>query len=287
MPELPEVETVRLFLQSNILHKTIINVEIINDSSFHGEPKLILNSQVVDFHRKGKQLTILFDNQLALMFHLKMTGQLIYIPSSTSSRTVLGHPTKNAATSSLPDKSTRVIFTFSDSSVLYFNDQRKFGWVRLIDPKDLPQLQLSLGPDILSPEFTFSYFQSALKKTSRPIKLALLDQQKFAGIGNIYANDALWESKIHPLTPSNQIPSSKLHLLYDSVIDIIQESIQNGGSTAKDNKYLRPDGSFGQHQFHFRVYQREGESCSRCHTPIQRLKFAGRSSWFCPKCQKL
>ena len=293
MPELPEVETVRRFLQSNITDKQITDIQILNDKSFFGDPHLILNSTISGFNRVGKQLTIFLDNHLALLFHLKMTGQLVFTPSfSKRGRgeiSVLGHPTPNLPAEALAKvgKSTRVIFTFSDNSTLYFNDQRKFGWIRIVTQPELVEGQKNLGPDILSPDFVLEYFTKTLSKSSRPIKLVLLDQTKFAGIGNIYANDALWEAKIHPLTPSNKIPKSKILTLYDSVIDIIQESITHGGSTAKDNKYILPDGSFGGHQFHFRVYQREGEPCSRCGTPIERLKLAGRSAFFCSKCQNI
>lgn len=287
MPELPEVEVVRLFLESKLHSKTIKNIEILNPKSFIGDPKLIINQKFISFKRQGKQLSLHLGNGLLLLFHLKMTGQLIYLPLSSKGdqRGVFGHPTKDSH-SQLPNKSTRVIFTFSDNSNLYFNDQRKFGWVRVFTQDALKSFQSKLGVDILDSRFTVDYFYRQLQKTARPIKLVLLDQEKFAGIGNIYANDALFLSKIHPLTPAKQITINQVSLLRKHLIQIMKESILHGGSTAKDNGYVKPDGEYGEHQFHFQVYQKAGEACAVCGATIQRLKLGGRSAFFCPSCQK-
>lgn len=282
MPELPEVEVVRLFLASKLQDKTIVKIEIINPKSFVGSPELVEGQTIISFKRVGKQLSLFLQNGLILLFHLKMTGQVIYIDKT---KTILGHPTKDSH-NSLPNKSTRVIFTFSDNSCLYFNDQRKFGWVKVLSQTELAEAQKHLGHDILALTFTDQYFYQQLQKTSRAIKLALLDQALFAGIGNIYANDALFLSKIHPLTPAKNITFQQSSLLRKKLIQIMKDSIQQGGSTAKDHGYVKPDGQFGQHQFHFQVYQREGEPCFVCCTPITRIKLGGRSAFFCSHCQK-
>jgi formamidopyrimidine-DNA glycosylase len=287
VPELPEVEVVRLFLVDKLLNKTITKLEILTPKSFVGQPKLVEGQKIVGFSRTGKQLSIILSNQLILLVHLKMTGQLIY------KGTVLGHPTKNDL-ANLPNKSTRLIFHFAhvgvglahaQEGVLYFNDQRKFGWIKLLTKKDLLETQKNLGLDIFDKNFTPKYFNQLLKTTSRPVKTVLLDQHLFAGIGNIYANDALFLAKIHPLTPANKIFSSKALKLHRSILLIMQQSISAGGSTARDNKYLRPDGTSGSNQFSFRVYQREKEPCLVCGTPIKRIKQSGRSTFFCPQCQ--
>lgn len=283
MPELPEVETVRLILESKILHKTIRSLEILNPKSFSGDVSNVIDQQIISFSRIGKQLSIYLKNGYILHFHLKMTGQLVY---QTDQRHVMGHPTKNSSSVNLPDKSTRAIFTFSDNSLLYFNDQRKFGWIKLFDQSHLTEFQKDLGVDVLASGFTFEYFKTHLT-SRRSIKLVLLDQSLFAGIGNIYANDALFLAKIHPSTPASKLTLSQSKLLHRSVIDIITESLAHGGSTAKDNKYIHPDGSFGSQQYHFRVYQRAGEPCLVCSTPIQNLRLGGRGSFFCPNCQKI
>jgi formamidopyrimidine-DNA glycosylase len=290
MPELPEVEVVRLFLESKIIGKKISNLEILTPKSFVGDAQKIINQKIIKFTRLGKQLSIHLQNDLIILFHLKMTGQIIVLPPLSrggreAGRVSLGHPTKDAFTN-LPNKSTRLIFTFSDKSKLYFNDQRKFGWVKILTPEELKDFQKNVGVDILSPKFTNQYFFNQLQTTSRAIKSVLLDQNKFAGIGNIYANDALFLAKIHPETPSKNISLAKTKLLRQNLIDLMKESIKHGGSTAKDNKYIHPDGSLGQHQFHFQVYQRDGEPCLVCKTTIKRIKINGRGTFYCSKCQK-
>lgn len=283
MPELPEVETVRLFLDKNILGKTITYLEILNPKSFIARPEPVegvIGQTIVSTSRLGKQLSIHLSNNLILLFHLKMTGQIIV------GNSVFGHPTPKEDKTNLPNKSTRLIFTFSDKSKLYFNDQRKFGWVKVLNKNELAEFQKNVGVDVLSSDFTDDYFYHQLQKTSRAIKLVLLDQSKFAGIGNIYDNDALFLSRIHPQTPSNKITQKTAKILRQNLIDLMKESLFHGGSTAKDNKYIHPDGSVGQHQYFFRVYQREKEPCLVCQTPIKRIKIGGRGTFFCPVCQK-
>jgi formamidopyrimidine-DNA glycosylase len=209
-----------------------------------------------------------------------MTGQIIL------GDFVFGHPTPKEDKSTLPNKSTRLVFIFSDNSKLFFNDQRKFGWVKLLNQIELANSQKNLGLDILDSKFTSKYFYQQIQNTSRPIKIVLLDQSKFAGIGNIYANDALFLAKIKPQTPSNKINFKKVSLIHHFLIKIMTDSIKAGGSTAKDNKYIHPDGSTGQHQFNFQVYQRAGEPCLVCQTPIKRITLAARGTFYCPKCQK-
>ena len=214
MPELPEVEVVRLFLQSRIVGKTISSLEILNYKSFIGNPTDIKDKKIMNTSRLGKQLSLYLQNNLILLFHLKMTGQVIYQGIS------LGHPTPKEDKTTLPNKSTRLIFTFSDQSKLFFNDQRKFGWVKLLNQSELIEAQKNLGVDLLSPKFTPKYFYNQLQSSSRVIKQILLDQSKFAGIGNIYANDALFLSHIHPQTVSRQISFSQSKILLRHLIKI-------------------------------------------------------------------
>lgn len=292
MPELPEVEVVKLFLEEKISGQKIIDLKVINQKSFIGNPSDVVGQTIVGFSRIGKQLSIHLSNKLILLVHLKMTGQLIFVDSD---RTILGHPTKDS-TQSLPNKSTRIIFHFSPTSsrgapkgqgVLYFNDQRKFGWIKLLTQAELVEAQQPLGLDIFDTKFTPEYLFSQLQRTSRPIKLALLDQHFFAGIGNIYANDALFLSGVHPLLKSNNTTLSQAKLIHRHLVAIMQQSVLAGGSTAKDNKYVRPDGTYGSNQFLFRVYQREGEPCLQCGAKIKKIQLGGRGTFFCPSCQKL
>jgi formamidopyrimidine-DNA glycosylase len=281
MPELPEVEVVRLFLDANLIGKTISSLEIITSKSFIGNQKQVVNQKIIKTSRIGKQLSLHLENGLILLFHLKMTGQIII------GNSVLGHPTPKEDKSVLPNKSTRLFFTFSDDSKLFFNDQRKFGWVKILTQFELVEVQKNLGLDILDSQFTPRYILKQLKNTTRPIKTLLLDQSKFAGVGNIYANDALFLAKINPFTPSNKINTKEAILIHHFLVKIMRESIKNGGSTAKDNKYIHPDGSTGKHQFSFQVYQRENEPCLVCKTPIKRIKVGGRGTFYCSKCQKI
>jgi formamidopyrimidine-DNA glycosylase len=291
MPELPEVEVVKLFLEDKLLHQTITNLEILTAKSLIGNKKDVINQKIVKFSRVGKQLSIYLSNGKILLVHLKMTGQLILMPPLSrggpeGGGVMLGHPTKDAL-KNLPNKSTRLIFKFSNKLVLYFNDQRKFGWIKVFTPEKLSIFQSNLGWDIFDPRFTPAYLCHQLQKTSRPVKLALLDQHFFAGIGNIYANDALFLAKIHPQTVSKNITLLQAKKIHRYLVEIMQQSVLAGGSTAKDNKYIRPDGTKGQNQFFFRVYQHSGQPCLKCGTLIKRISLGGRGTFFCPKCQKL
>jgi len=296
MPELPEVEVVRLFLESKLIGKKISKLEIITPKSFIARPELaegVEGQKIIKFTRLGKQLSIHLQNKLVILFHLKMTGQIIVLPAlSREGReagrvSIFGHPTPlHSFSEGWPNKSTRLIFTFSDKSKLFFNDQRKFGWVKILTKAELVEAQKNVGIDILSPSFTNQYFYQQLQTSNRAIKSVLLDQNKFAGIGNIYANDALFLAKINPASPSKKVSLSKTKILHQYLIDLMKESISHGGSTAKDNKYIHPDGSKGEHQYHFRVYQRDKQPCLVCHTPIKRIKIGGRGTFYCPKCQK-
>jgi len=284
MPELPEVEVVRLFLEDKLLNQQISDIEILNPKSFIGDKSKVIGQEIIKFSRIGKQLSIHLSNKLVLLVHLKMTGQLLFksplSKGDLEGLRMLGHPT-----STINSKSTRIIFKFKNGSILYFNDQRKFGWIKLLTKTDIAEAQKNLGFDIFDPEFTPEYIFNQLQTSSRPVKLVLLDQNKFAGIGNIYANDALFLAKIHPRMPSNKITLSQSKSIHKHLIDIMRQSVLAGGSTAKDNKYVRPDGSKGENQFSFRVYQRDGQPCLVCSTSIKKLQLGGRGTFYCPKCQ--
>jgi len=295
MPELPEVEVIRIFLEDKFLGLKIKKIKILSPKSFIGNPELVEGQKIVKFTRIGKQLSIHLSNGLILLVHLKMTGQLLFksplskVLRSSEGRDLeglkmFGHPTKNTL-KNLPNKSTRLIFTFSDKSKLFFNDQRKFGWIKLLSKTELTESQKDLGLDIFNPLFTPKYIYSQFQKSSRAVKLVLLDQHYFAGIGNIYANDVLFLAKIHPQIPAQHISRSQALKLHRSLLSIMHQSILVGGSTARDQKYLRPDGTKGQNQFSFRVYQREKEPCLICQTPIKKLQLGGRGTFYCPRCQ--
>jgi formamidopyrimidine-DNA glycosylase len=263
MPELPEVETIRRQLEPKLVGQTIFDVKILCPKSFCGDPFKIIGKKIISLTRIGKQLSINLSGNYLILAHFKMTGGLFF----------------------KSNKYTRVIIKLNKSS-LYFSDLRKFGWLRLFTKKSLRKFQGNLGIDILSPNFTDKYFYDQLLTSSRPIKNVLLDQSKFAGIGNIYACDSLFASKINPTTPSKNISFSKSRLLRHNLQKIMTESILHGGSTARDRGYIMPDGKSGTHQDHFLVYQRENEKCFVCSAKIKRIRQSGRSTFYCPKCQK-
>lgn len=280
MPELPEVETIRRSLESKIINHTITHVQILTPKSFLGSPRQIINQKITRLTRLGKQLSIHLSNGLILLIHLKMTGQLIFDGQPTQSTRIIFH------LAPLSSKPARRGGGGIKGGILSFNDQRKFGWIKIFTPQQLKQSQSTLGLDILDSGFSLKYFSSQLN-SRKPIKLTLLDQSRFAGIGNIYAAEALFSAKIHPSTSANQLSLPQIKKLYLSIISTIKQAITHKGSTARDDHYRLPDNSQGSQQHYFRVYQRLGEPCPVCRTPISRLTLGGRGTFFCSKCQKL
>lgn len=266
MPELPEIETVKLQLQKVLVGQKLIDVSVDKLKSLEGKV-------VREIRRRGKVLLINFGDNLDMGFHFKMTGQLVYVEGEK--RIAGGHPTGDFV-NKLPSKHTRIIFKFN-RGVLYFNDQRMFGWVD-INPKFVE----SLGPEAL--EVSEEEFVKRVGKGKRPIKLVLMDQEVIAGVGNIYANDALWEAKINPQTPSHKLQREELGVLLEKVKLVLREGIKYGGATA-DN-YVNLHGMGGHYQEHFRTYNRAGLPCLRCKTKIQKLVMGGRGTYVCSNCQK-
>jgi formamidopyrimidine-DNA glycosylase len=186
----------------------------------------------------------------------------------------------------LPDKSTRVVLDFGDSK-LFFNDQRKFGWIRLLPTAEVPNIDFMqrLGPEPLSAYFTQGQFRERLKRRANTnIKAALLDQSVIAGVGNIYADESLWGAKIHPATLVKNLPAKKLNSLYESLRTVLELSIKKGGST--DRNYVDARGRKGSYLSFANVFRRNGKPCPRCGTIIEKTRIAGRGTHFCPKCQR-
>ena len=278
MPELPEVETIRVQLSEEIIGKTIADIEILQHNQFIGNPQDVIGQQIVELSRKGKYLAIKLSNSLYLNIHLKMSGQLLFVESLDNP--VIKNNIPRMGTNRLPIKHTRIIITFTDNSALFYNDIRKFGWIKIADKSDGP-----LSPDTYSDDFTLEYFQNITKGSKQPIKTFILDQTKLAGLGNIYANDALWEAGVRPDRLTNTLTTQEIEKLYHGITNIIQEGVKYRGSSAKDENYILPDGSLGGYQNHFKVYHRHGQQCRKCSSEIIRIKQAGRSSFYCPTCQ--
>ena len=224
-------------------------------------------------------------SQQTLLIHLKMTGQLVF--QSRSVHFGAGHP-NDSLVGQLPDKSTRVTFEFTDGSRLFFNDQRKFGWIRLLPTADVDGIDLiqKLGPEPLETQFTWQVLNERLQRRLRTnIKAALLDQTVIAGIGNIYADESLWGAKIHPQTLVQQLSTPQVKALHNSIVTVLQLSLQYGGST--DRNYVDAEGHKGSYLSFAKVFRREGQACPRCGTTIVKIRVAGRGTHLCPHCQKL
>jgi len=287
MPELPEVETIKIGLSSLILSKKIEAIKFDNPKSFPNDPDIynahLIGRQIIEVRRRGKVLLIDLDNGYTLMVHLKMTGQLVYVSEYT--RFGAGHPTESLI-SHLPDKSTRVVISLSYNSRLYFNDQRKFGWMKLYPTEKIGELPFfsNLGPEPLDKDFNWVELKKRVSKRSRSsIKPVLLDQSIIAGIGNIYADESLWGAKIHPESKVGSLTDQDFERLFVAIQTVLRLSISKGGST--DRNYVDAEGRKGSYLNFAQVFRRENQPCPECGTLIIKIRLYGRGTHLCPSCQ--
>ena len=286
MPELPEVETIRRGLNKYIIQKRIVHTEVLCDKSFIGKP---ITGVVQDLRRFGKALVIDLDNQQSLMIHLRMTGQLIFDPSPKekgTSRFAAGHPSDNF-TDKLPNKQTRVVLDFDDGSHLFFNDQRKFGFIKVLPTSEVENdsfiKKLAKEPWQMKED---EFYEKLKKHQNSCVKATILDQSIICGLGNIYADEALFMSSIHPERKSGSITKKEAALLLKSAREVMDKSIDSGGSTM--HTYVKADGTKGDYlELFANVFRRDGEPCPRCGTKIEKIRVAGRGTHICPKCQRL
>lgn len=289
MPELPEVETVRRGLNKLLVGHKVLDVNFDNPKSFPNSKadvnKFLINTSVIAIRRRAKVLIIDLDNDYSLVIHLKMTGQLVYVKEND--RFGAGHPT-DSLIGKLPDKSTRVEFILDSGAKLFFNDQRKFGWVRLMPTIMVPELDFmkKVGPEPLENNFTSEiFFERLQRRKNSNIKAVLLDQTVLAGVGNIYADESLWGAKIHPETLVKNISINQAKELHKELIFVLKLAIEKGGST--DKNYVNAEGKRGSYMDFARVFRRENLPCPRCGTVIEKTRVAGRGTHTCPDCQKL
>lgn len=280
MPELPEVETIRRGLNKFIIKQKITTTEIFCEKSFIGQP---ITGIVKAIRRFGKALIIDLDNQNSLMVHLRMTGQLIY-DGEGKDRYAAGHPSENF-TAQLPNKQTRVILHL-DAGTLYFNDQRKFGFIKVLPTAEVAKdpfiKKLAKEPWRMTPE---EFYDKLRRHQNSCIKATILDQTIITGLGNIYADEALFASKIHPERKSGSLTRAEAKTLLESARAVMDKSIASGGSTMAT--YVKADGTKGDYlELFAQVFRREGKPCPRCGTKIQKIKVAGRGTHLCPYCQK-
>lgn len=275
MPELPEVETVRKGLEKLVTGKTIAAVEVLWGRIIEQPEKelfeLSLQKQTIEkMERRGKFLIFKLTD-FDMVSHLRMEGKYEF------------HESKNDPVM----KHTHVRFSFTDDTELRYLDVRKFGRMVLVEKDKSNEYKgiLALGPEPIPDKFLLQPFQAGLKKHHKAIKPLLLDQKLVTGLGNIYVDEALWESKIHPEQPANTLTKKETELLYQSIIDVLARAVEAGGTTIRS--YLNALGEAGKFQISLHAYGQTGEPCLRCGTPIQKIKVAQRGTHFCPNCQKL
>lgn len=275
MPELPEVETVRVTLKSLVLGKQIKDITVrwpkmvkhpVETEQFI---EALKGETIVDVGRRGKFL-ILYTDHFALVSHLRMEGKYSVYQGDE-----------------LPDKHTHIIFHFTDESELRYKDVRKFGTMHLFkkgEELDLDPLK-DLGPEPFSEIFTQEFLSAKLAKTSRKIKPALLDQKIVVGLGNIYVDEALFRAGIHPERPGFDLSDEEIGRLHHEIVATLSAAVEKGGSTIRS--YINSQGQIGMFQLDLFVYGRKGEACKKCGFSLEKKVVGGRGTTYCPQCQKL
>lgn len=289
MPELPEVETVRKGLDELLANRKISSVSVFDSpKSFPNDPasvdQFMIGGKVLSVRRRAKVLIIDLDTKYSIVVHLKMTGQLVFrAPSKAFGG---GHPS-DSLIGDLPDRSTRVQADFDDGSRLFFNDQRKFGWMKLVPTIGVEEIPFisKLGPEPLELSTTAEQFVARIRRRNGSmIKPAILDQTVIAGVGNIYADEALWSAKIHPETRVRDVSDDDLVNLFVQTVAVLKLSIEKGGST--DRNYVDAEGRKGSYLSFARVFRREGQACHvHPDQEIIKLRVGGRGTHICPVCQ--
>ena len=297
MPELPEVETIKRGLSKFCVCQKINSVKVLCDKSFIGPREIVENREIIGFRRYGKALIVDLSDKVSLMIHLRMTGQLIYRKNGTEKGVEAlpmklateksfagGHPT-DSFFAELPNKQTRVVLEMDDGT-LYFNDQRKFGFIKVLETAEVEQdkfiQSLAKEPWEMKPEELYQKFQ---RHKNSLVKAVILDQKIISGLGNIYADEALFDAGIHPKTLASKLSLAQVGQLIKSACKMMEASINSGGSTMAT--YVKADGTKGDYLEKFaKVFRREGQPCERCGHEIIKIRVAGRGTHICPNCQK-
>ena len=291
MPELPEVEVIRSGLSELIAKKTIEKVNVLNDKSFQASTSsidvFVNNSTILSVKRRAKILLIELSSGYSLVIHLKMTGQLLFRDNQNKSKNFAGGHPSDSFLSVLPDNHTRVELIFTDSTTLFFNDMRKFGWIKLLPTTELKEEKFiaKLGPEPLIGNPSPEYLKRMSRHPKSLVKAALLNQEIVAGIGNIYADEALWGAMIHPKTRVENLSKKQLEDILNAAIEVMSFSINKGGST--DRNYLNAKGEKGSYLTFANVFRKEGKPCPRCGHVIEKIRVAGRGTHVCSNCQQL
>ncbi len=273
MPELPEVETVARMLQPSLIDRAVVRGEllwpgVIDRPAVDAFLAGIIGRKILAVGRRSKYITFTLDNDWTWVVHLRMTGKFFVCGGEDGSG---------------EDRHTRARFQLDDGRWLLFSDQRKFGRFYLVE--DTRELFGHLGPEPLEVTFTPDILAGRLDGRRGEIKRVLLDQEIVAGLGNIYASEALWRASIHPQRVASSLTVDEVQQLHVGITTVLQEAVMDGGTSLGDRQYVYPDGGLGRHQLHLAVYDRTGEPCLRCGRPIERTVLGQRSTYFCPYCQ--
>jgi formamidopyrimidine-DNA glycosylase len=273
VPELPEVETVRRRLAPVLEGRRFEHVEITDPRLTRPNDPVevareLEGERVTKVDRRGKYLIVRFESGRALLIHLRMTGSLRHAKAGELRE----------------DPHRRAVVNLDDGSDVAYRDVRRFGTWLLLEPSEVDMyVDARVGPEPLEDAYKAKHLAEKLEKRRAPIKAAILDQRTVAGVGNIYADEALWRAKVHPLTPANELTPDEVKAVYKGIRASLQAGVRRQGSTLRD--YQLPDGSSGTAQDKFKVYGRAGLPCERCGTPIDKIRVAGRGTWYCPHCQ--
>lgn len=283
MPELPEAETIRRQLEQKVNGLKIKDVKVTKSRLFIGNPKAIIGAEITGVNRRAKMIIINLSNDKNLLIHLKMTGQLIY--SDKKGQFGGGHPVP-PFNEKMPSKFTYVTFNLSDGSILYYNDLRQFGWIKILDSEKLKAESEKFGPEPLSKDFTVRIIKENLLKHKRlKIKPTLMDQSVVAGLGNIYAAEACFRAGIRPDRKIETLSDKDFENLHKAIKEVLPLAIKYKGTSA--DAYVTLEGKKGEYFSKLWVYGREGEPCpKKCGGKVEKFMMNGRGTYWCPKCQK-
>jgi formamidopyrimidine-DNA glycosylase len=285
MPELPEVETLRRSLERTLVGRSFVGVRVLRPRMFVSpagwSPAELVGRRIVALRRRAKFLIIELDGEGALVVHLRLAGQLVHRDADGRTRAEGGHPVP-AFGAPLPHKSTHMVFDLDDGSVLYLTDIRQFGRVWFLPTAEVPELLAAarLGPEPLADEFTLDELRARLARRPKgQLKPLLLDQSFVGGVGNIYADEIMFDSRLTPATKAADLRPAQIRRLHDSIRSVLRFAVEDGVAEILNGK-ANPDRDFP------RVHGREGRPCPRCGTTIVKSRFAGRGTYTCPKCQR-
>lgn len=287
MPELPEVETVRIQLASALVGKTVQSVEVFHDKSVAYNEAIedqLIGKTIATVDRIGKLLIVAFQDEpdLFLLAHLKMTGQFLLVDADGI--TGGGHTMTARDWGELPGRHTRVAFYFSDHSALYFNDMRLFGYCKVVDRVAMEAARATFGPEPISEGFSVDWFVSAVRKRNAPIKAVLLDQSFVAGLGNIYVDEALFRAGVRPTRKASRLTKAEARRVAEAATAVLEESVAVGGTTFQH--FVDTGGKNGNFTDYLQVFGKQGSACIRCGTEIKKIRVAGRGTHYCPQCQR-